>query len=385
MRPVTKVNPTTINPVYPFYTVPSLNAYRRFNANSAVSIAYNNDNVTPTDLTFAEMQRYVLDWDHNNLDWFAAGASNAEKNAAVRSLKKKLAKLYRPANRHLSAQLGDYCSYCEIHYPGHAIDVEHKIPKAPYPLRTLWWANFLQGCGRCNSAKGQRPSRANAIAWSGVVGPTENQIMAAALAHYFWPELTPDSFRRLSYQLCDGFNGYAVIPIAQAANRQNSLQSFNNYQVRANVQLAALAALTLNRHVEVTVGGSAIAAGMAPETAAQLTNTGLDVQASARAGYRTRTWFRVTGQMNIIFSSIYPNDPQAVKRRLFGQGWSLFMRAAQAFGHYSTIVTVLQQYPDPPYILGAFVTLADRFVNDSDPANAGAFEVYAGTNTAQVP
>ncbi len=60
---------------------------------------------------------------------------------------------YEDAQQPLTAQLGEYCSYCE-RWIASAIHVEHKLPKNDYPADKLKWENFLLSCSNCNSGKG---------------------------------------------------------------------------------------------------------------------------------------------------------------------------------------------------------------------------------------
>ena len=382
MRPVTKVDPDTFDPEYPYYTDGSLDTDQDFNANSAISRAFTGDTDDGHTMTVREMMQAILNWDHRNVDPFHNNADNADKVAAIRALKDRLAELYRRANPHLSAQLGDYCSYCEIFYPGEELDVEHSIPKSPFPMRTVWWWNFLQCCSRCNSIKGQKPSRALARGWAGGGNPSEPQIMDAARNHYFWPDIDADSYQRLSYELRNAENNYALVPMALAAALTNRLVTFNNYEVQARLRVANNGAVR-RRHVEVTVRG--VGNPVPPTTTAQLANVGLDRRDSARAGYRTRTWFRVLVHLAPIEQHIQGGWADDRKEESFRMGWALFMLGAQSFGHYSTIVTLLQQFPNPAYMPEPYPTLAERFVHDSDPANANPFTVWPGTDTAQVP
>lgn len=60
--------------------------------------------------------------------------------------------------------LGGYCSYCEAPISNDSA-VEHKVPKnggTGFPICATQWRNLLIACQSCNSAKGQKPSRADA-------------------------------------------------------------------------------------------------------------------------------------------------------------------------------------------------------------------------------
>jgi hypothetical protein len=389
MRPVTKVAPTTIAPNYPFYnnnpgafTVQN----QRFKAGSDPARAYNNNNTTFKSV--AEIQQDILSWFPLGISPFPAGVQFGIQALAISKMRKRLEKLYRQANVHLMEQLGDYCSYCEIYVPGH-LHVEHSIPKSEFPLRTLAWENFLRACPPCNSSKGQRPSHATALGWVPfpILNPTETDIMDAAKDHYFWPDGTADSYRRLSYRLCDVALGYAPIPLALT----HRLHSFVNYQVRTNLPIPnPLGVQVQTRHVEVTVVPAGNLAGQHPRTLAQLQNVGLHVGGSLRAGYRTLTCFRVLAALRTIFvvlGVIPPLLRAVVWPLVFPLLWRGFLEVCQTFGHYSTILTILAARPDPGFAPGGYLNLGQRFVHDSNPANPNADRavVFLGTNTNQLP
>lgn len=68
-------------------------------------------------------------------------------------------KAYSEARGRLIKQLGECCSYCEVHLDT-SLAVEHVQPKKPPgaavndPNRELSWENFLLACTNCNSTKG---------------------------------------------------------------------------------------------------------------------------------------------------------------------------------------------------------------------------------------
>ncbi len=381
MRPVTKGIPTTAFSTYPFYTVPSLNANLHFNANNAVSRGYSGNTYTGWDISVLQAQTDLLTVVLGG-NPFNPATAPAQQTAAATGLKNRLADLYRQANPYLSAQIGAYCSFCEISMPGHQLDVEHRVPKAPYPTETVWWWNFLQCCGRCNPIKGNRPTRATAIGWAGP-GANEPLIVTTIINHYFWPDINADSYRRVLYRLKD-VPTYALIGLPQSVNLQNQLVGFFQYEARANVQLLPGNPLTLNRRIEVTAEPAAVNV-MNTETLALM---GVSTRDTARAGYRTRTWFSVLNALSQLSNALAPYvGNNVLLTALFNLFWGLFLNAAQSFGHYSTIVTVLAQFAFPPFLANpnGYVSLANLFVHDTDPANANIFTVYAGTNTAQVP
>ncbi|HEX7240462.1 MAG TPA: HNH endonuclease signature motif containing protein [Longimicrobiaceae bacterium] len=389
MRPITRRNPQAVGNLaeYPFYTPQSLQQQNEtFGATSVTAQVYNNG-VMPVTRTVEEIQADLLTFLLGG-NPFHALSQPADRTRAAKAMKERLAEIYRPANAHLTLQFGNYCSYCEIAIPGHLLHVEHLIPKSQFPLRTVWWDNFLQACPNCNSSKGQNPLRTTALGWvpTPIINPTETDIMDAAVDRYFWPDRNADSYHRLSYQLCDAANGYAVIPLAAASDTTNTPVSFVNYQVHANVLLNNLpgSIRVLDHWVEVTVVPAGNPAGQLPATDDQLLNVGLNVQGSSRAGYRTQTWFRVLTQLQELEQALGTFQPPQ-HALVFPILWNAFLLAFQAFGHYSTILTILADFNDVTFMNPAYNSLGDRFVNDTAPANAGPLTVFPGTNRNLLP
>ncbi|MBA4155334.1 retron system putative HNH endonuclease [Flavobacterium sp.] len=61
--------------------------------------------------------------------------------------------VYKPhkgAKKHLEANLGGYCSYCEKPVTDEAMHVEHIRPKSVHANLKFEWDNFLISCQRCN-------------------------------------------------------------------------------------------------------------------------------------------------------------------------------------------------------------------------------------------
>ena len=59
---------------------------------------------------------------------------------------------YGDAKPDLLRQLGEYCSYCEMHLAT-GLAVEHVLPKSVKAEYERSWSNFLLGCVHCNSRK----------------------------------------------------------------------------------------------------------------------------------------------------------------------------------------------------------------------------------------
>jgi 5-methylcytosine-specific restriction endonuclease McrA len=107
---------------------------------------------------------------------------------AAKSNLESQVELYRDANPYLKTDLGLYCDYCE-QVLSEMIAVEHIVPKAPFPLTSLSWQNFLLCCRACNSKKLDKPARAELATWNLNPAPTnEVERYAAIRGHYLWPD-----------------------------------------------------------------------------------------------------------------------------------------------------------------------------------------------------
>jgi uncharacterized protein (TIGR02646 family) len=71
---------------------------------------------------------------------------------------------YADARGNLIEQIGEYCSYCEMHLDA-ALAVEHIQPKAVHPELEREWSNFLLACPNCNSTKGDQEIMVDDYFW----------------------------------------------------------------------------------------------------------------------------------------------------------------------------------------------------------------------------
>lgn len=69
---------------------------------------------------------------------------------------------YTDAFVDLVSRLGPYCSYCERRIATN-LSVEHIRPKKHHPALRGTWHNFLLGCVNCNSTKGDKDIKLNAV------------------------------------------------------------------------------------------------------------------------------------------------------------------------------------------------------------------------------
>lgn len=89
---------------------------------------------------------------------------------------------YRQARSSLIADIGQYCSYCELPLTS-SLAIEHTLPKYWFPQNQLSWSNFLLACPVCNSVKGSNPNQ------QVCTPPYTNSASAATqiMGMYAWP------------------------------------------------------------------------------------------------------------------------------------------------------------------------------------------------------
>jgi 5-methylcytosine-specific restriction endonuclease McrA len=124
-------------------------------------------------------------------DLEAAGSSlTKEQAAAIPAIKAKVATEYKTATAALLDAFGGFCVYCEL-----ALDdptqLEHAVPKGPYPTFALTWENFLPACIGCNSRKLNQPPRAYLLGQLPATPPPTPDDFRDAIRQrmYRWPDL----------------------------------------------------------------------------------------------------------------------------------------------------------------------------------------------------
>lgn len=211
----------------------------------------------------------------------------------------------------------------------------------------------------------------------------------------------------------------AATAASAAANTAANLVAARTAAGRAASDTSPAIGIAINDIAQNTGGNAATvaAAVIAPpaitaaamahqaETDRTLTLTGLDLRPSARAGYRTSAWFTilqlVKSYQTILAPHLTGGLPQAtitiIAQTTFDTFWVGLLVTAKRTGFYSTIVELLRQFPYPANVAqpgyapaGGFATLADRFIYDSNPANAGTTnkttnETIVGTDVTHIP
>lgn len=117
--------------------------------------------------------------------------------AARDALMRRVVNQYSEANDPLRAGLGRFCSYCEQTL-SEFIATEHVVPKAPWPLTSVSWDNFLLSCRACNSFKWDHPDRDELAAWRLNPAPADDlESYREIRGYYLWPDTSVNAYRGL--------------------------------------------------------------------------------------------------------------------------------------------------------------------------------------------
>ncbi|MHA6912798.1 HNH endonuclease [Ralstonia pseudosolanacearum] len=301
-----------------------------------------------------------------------------EQKTIVKAIADRVADIYKTASAPLTQDLGDYCSYCGTPLPG-LLEVEHTVPKSPYPTFTTDWTNFLLCCGPCNTAKSNTPSRATATPWTNKFSPTEQELYDAIRDdHYIWPDLNSTSWDDLPLYLeyVNPVNGqWAVLSAPFDTDLNNKLTGYDvvNHKVYADIKVSNTNTLN-NVQVAVTVA-SANTHGLQARADAMidLMQFNNDVTNQLTGTYdrrvmnRTRAWFYALEKCKLLET--------ATTQAEFDLLWSQVPMMGAASGFYSVWVTVLGNFDD---LSGT--NYASRFVADTNHPM-----LYPNTDTTNLP
>jgi hypothetical protein len=384
MRPVTKGNPTN----YAFYTGPSETGYTfTFVTNKPVAIVYNAivGATTGPAVTFTVLKTMTELLNVSIKGYVFPNPRPGKVAKAKLSMQRSLANTYRTARPDLVAELGEFCSFCELPIADHLLPVEHRAPKSLYPTYTVWWWNFLLACRDCNSKKGNKPPRAEATGWTGSAAPTEEDLIAAIKAQYYWPDIDANTYRVISrtYRYDTNTVAPTTLGAADAASRANRLVSFTATTVRADVQDTGM--MHNNTRVEVQIVRNGGNATIGDRT---LGSTGINETTNGRCAQRTRVWLAICTELDNIMTTVGNVVGAGNKRQVFNGMWSTLLRAAVRAGFYSVWVDITEGYPFPAGMTTALLQadLGAQFVWDTNPANnASVDQVFRGVDVTQVP
>ena len=297
-----------------------------------------------------------------------------EQTTLVKGLMNQVTNVYKTAAAPLTQDLGAFCSYCGSDLPG-LIEVEHTVPKAPYPKFATDWDCFLLSCGPCNTSKSNAPSRADVIKATHLSAPTERDLYdLIRKKRYVWPDLDPTCWVDLPVQLeyfDTTLSDWVSLAAADAMNLGNTLIAYDviNHKVLADVSVGGV--MTSNVQVAVKVR----------DTAGKLWTTEMidlmqfneDVVKPTTGTYdrrqmnRTRAWFSALAACNLLKS--------ATDQFGFDLLWQQIPMMGASSGFYSVWVTVLERFKDFNH-----TNLATRFVAET---NVPLY--YPNTCTSDLP
>jgi 5-methylcytosine-specific restriction endonuclease McrA len=283
---------------------------------------------------------------------------------------------YKTAALLLLARLGSYCSYCENIIATY-LEVEHCVPKAPYPTFTVIWDNFLIGCGPCNQYKGNNPSRATVKGWNSTPrNPTEGDYYdAIRVSHYVWPDLDPSSFTDLPCELwyySVSAADWQQVPSPGDTDLNNVILTtdLGARIINASIQLGQLSAGMRTREVQVRLRDNTTPRnGQMAIDLSRLNFIGNLANTNDRRLFgRTQAYFNATAFLKTLLDAI-------VNQPIFDLLWPSYLMLAKINGFYSVFLTLLNGRTDP-----SGTALDHKFVSESNTAL-----YYPNTNPAQLP
>ena len=293
------------------------------------------------------------------------GLSQAEKTVK-KVISDRIGDLYRAAGPWLLQRLGAYCSYCESGLPGQ-LDVEHTMPKDPYPLLCLSWDNFLVGCTACNSVKRNNPDRATArnhLQNNGTPNPAiGDYYRLIRQENYIWPDLTALSYRAMPiwFYYLDAAGMPHLLHYIDAVHRAVRIVAKDPHgqQIRADVVDGPV----LHQNVPVfAVPGYAHPRGLDMINLCGLHRTGGTIT-DRRVFNRTEVWLRAAVNINRVL--------QAQTQAQLDVMWDMLLDLARSSGFYSVWLALLA---------AAQPAWAPLFVQQTNN-----WQYFPGTNTAHLP
>ncbi len=303
-------------------------------------------------------------------------AKQPEKDKIHQAILDQVTNVYKTASAPLTQNLGDYCSYCGTLLPG-LIEVEHTVPKAPYPTFSTDWENFLLCCGPCNTAKSNTPNRKTATGWTSKKSPTEQELYdAIRLNHYIWPDLNSTCWHDMPMylQYVDSKGNWQLLHTPDDTDRDNKLTGYDviNHKVYADIKVNKK--MLKNVRVAVTVhSDDQYNLEARADAMIDLLKLNDDVSKPRTGTYdrremnRTRAWFYALEKCKLLETATNQSE--------FDLLWPQIPIMGVASGFYSVWVTVLGNFKDP-----SGTNYAKRFVADT---NSPLY--YPNTNIAYLP
>ncbi|WP_147243587.1 HNH endonuclease [Chitinophaga flava] len=284
--------------------------------------------------------------------------------------------MYQSAAIPLFNRLGAYCSFCENIITTY-IEVEHCVPKSPYPDFTVIWDNFLTACGPCNQLKGDKPSRQVVRIWlqqEGNNNPTEQDYYdCIRKRHYVWADLDALSYMELPADLWYfslSNNTWVLVPAPGNTDVNNTIVSTNvgQREIYANINLLGTMVI---RKVEVKIRSNTNPSPHGQELIdlCQLNRLGELTNTSDRRLFsRTQAYFNALQVLRTFLIAVG-------NQQIFDLLWPSYLTLAKINGFYSVFLRLLDNYYDP-----SGTPLNQRFVTETNNAL-----YFPNTNTLALP
>ncbi len=303
-----------------------------------------------------------------------------DMDAAISAIQTRVTGIYKTASAPLTAFLGDFCSYCETPLLG-LLEVEHTVPKAPYPTFATDWLNFLLSCGPCNNKKSDNPDRNTVEGWMGnPANPTEQDYYDSIRTnHYAWPDLKSKTFEMMpiGFWYESAPNNWQQLTDPEASNLNTVLVSYNilTQVVTGTIDDGNPILANYPVHVEVNINNN-----IQPARSTEMIQLlGLNDLGTPNTTYdrrvmnRTRAWF-----FCIQFIKSLENVQNDAEFNLL---WPAVLMMSRTTGFYSLWVTLMGNFDAPNTTPPpARVSMATRFVDDTDTDN-----YFPSTNTTDLP
>jgi hypothetical protein len=233
-----------------------------------------------------------------------------DEKVAVAKIQARLPREYKRATPELLDALGPFCAYCEMRI-NDPTQLEHAIPKGPYPMFALTWDNFLPACIGCNSRKNNQPLRATVEA-SYLTAPPwthDDYLQAIRKRAYRWPDddkthgffavrlFSEDRAKRWQSIPDDGSVADGVVIVKPASVTRGEVRASVPAVGRRNRRVAAFV---------VDLGGDARTAAMIALCGLRRPPVAGDAS-DRRTLYRTVAWFDALRALRPLVGSPAPN------------------------------------------------------------------------------
>jgi uncharacterized protein (TIGR02646 family) len=311
MRPLTRSTP-------PAWSSPSSLA---FTGNAATTIGKVFPSIQPSTAECLQLLE----------DHVTGRSLSTDELAAVAVIRARLAPEYKKASPALLTEFGGFCAYCELPLDD-PVQLEHAVPKNPYPTFALSWENFLPACIGCNSRKGDKPSRAAVAARLPPAPPPMATDFHDAIRRdrYRWPDLDDVAGYftvRLHYEHRDAATG---VPSWRLVANGDSVDAGTKQRGRMNVVEGTVRAdiANLKLHNMPVAAIVCDATGGDARTAAMIAMCKLDRWPAAedasdrRTLFRTEAWLRAVTFLGPVKTSSRARLPDEIIELIAVGGFS---------------------------------------------------------------